>query len=105
MYRPKPGEALNGNIYRAQATSRQRGTRAQATIGQGGTRVQATTGQGGTVRRVSVMSSDDEKRMAMRQEMLAARRAQQMPPQKIKLVYNRNQKRNADNKGSEKLSN
>ena len=75
----------------------------QATIGQGGTRVQATTGQGGTVRRVSVMSSDDEKRMAMRQEMLAARRAQQMPPQKIKLVYNRNQKPDTVNKGSEKI--
>ena len=50
------------------------------------------------------MSSDDEKRMAMRQEMLAARRAQQMPPpQKIKLVYNRNQKPNAANKGKEKI--
>jgi len=57
---------------------------------------QPTSGQGGSVRRVSVMSADDERRMAVRKEMLAAKRAQ-MPPQKVKLVYNRN-KSNTVNK-------
>ena len=63
-YRPMPESLKAGNILAPQPTSR----------------------QGGTVRRVSVMSADDERRMAMRKEMLAAKRAQ-MPPQKIKLVY------------------
>ena len=45
------------------------------------------------------MSSDDEKRMAMRKEMLAAKRAQ-MPQQRIKLVYNSNNNSNMSNKGN-----
>ena len=60
---------------------------------------QPTRGQGGTVRKVQVMSSDDEKRMAMRKEMLAAKRAQ-MPQQRIKLVYNSNNNSNMSNKGN-----
>ena len=75
MYRPKPESRRPGNIFVPQPTS----------------------GLGGTVRRVSVMSADDERRMAIRKETLAAKRAQ-MPPQKIKLVYNRN-KSDTANKG------
>jgi len=73
-YRTKPESRKASNIFRPQPTS----------------------GQGGSVRRVSVMSADDERRMAVRKEMLAAKRAQ-MPPQKVKLVYNRN-KSNTVNK-------
>ena len=80
MYRPKPEVFKAGNIYAA---------------------AQPTSGQGGTVRRVSVMSADDEQRMVRRKEMLAAKRAQEMPPQKIKLVYSKNNKAITVNKKGE----
>ena len=81
IYRPKPESMKAGNILAPQPTS----------------------GQGGTVRRVSVMSADDERRMAMRKEMLAAKRAQ-MPPEKIKLVYKKPNSANEEDKKIVKLS-
>ena len=48
------------------------------------------------------MSADDERRMAIRMETLAAKRAQ-MPPQKIKLVYSRNKSNTANKEEVQKI--
>ena len=49
------------------------------------------------------MSADDERRMAIRMETLAAKRAQ-MPPQKIKLVYSRNKSNTANKEEVQKIA-